>query len=122
MASAAAGRLFLAELDRLSRAKVDFAFESTLSGVAHAERIRRIKELGYDVDIHYLRLNSDKLALSRVAARVKQGGHSVPKSDVIRRFTRSWSNFNEIYRPLADFWAVYDNSGSTPVLLETGLG
>jgi predicted ABC-type ATPase len=122
MAALAAGRLFLSELDRLSQAHLDFAFESTLSGIAHADRLRRIKDLGYQIDIHYLKLNSEKLALNRIAARVKQGGHFVPKADVIRRFERSWRNFEKIYKQLADFWAVYDNSGSTPNLLQSGLG
>jgi len=32
VAAVAAGRLFLKELDRLAKARLDFAFESTLSG------------------------------------------------------------------------------------------
>jgi predicted ABC-type ATPase len=56
--------------------------------------------------------------LKRIAARVRQGGHPVPKADVERRFTRSWLNFDTVYRPLADAWAVYENSGVKPMLLE----
>jgi len=29
-------------------------------------------------------------------------------------------NFHRIYRPLADAWTVYDNSGAVPRLLEQG--
>jgi hypothetical protein len=29
-------------------------------------------------------------------------------------------NFQRIYRPLADSWAVYDNSGGPPRVLEKG--
>ncbi len=47
----------------------------------------------------------------RIRARVKQGGHPVPRADVLRRFERSWRNFLHQYRPLADAWAIYDNSG-----------
>jgi len=32
--------------------------------------------------------------------------------------SRSWKNFERIYKALADSWAVYDNSGRTPRLLE----
>ena len=53
-------------------------------------------------------------------ARVKQGGHHVPRADVLRRFQRGWLNFQKFYRPLADVWAVYDNSGTQPLLLEQG--
>jgi len=42
----------------------------------------------------------------------------VPKADVLRRFDRGWANFEALYRPLADAWAVYDNSGPRPTLLE----
>ena len=49
---------------------------------------------------------------------MRQGGHDVPKADVIRRFGRGWTNFESVYRPLADAWAVYDNSGVSPTLLE----
>ena len=37
-------------------------------------------------------LESPQLALKRIAARVKQGGHDVPQSDVLRRFQRGWLN------------------------------
>jgi predicted ABC-type ATPase len=77
-----------------------------------------LKRSGYRIEIVYLRLHSTRLAVSRVAARVKQGGHDVPKRDVIRRFSRSWRNFDRIYRLLADSWAVYDNSGDDPRLLD----
>ncbi len=53
-------------------------------------------------------------------ARVKQGGHDVPRVDVLRRFDRSWVNFEKRYRLLADTWSVYDNSGQTPQLTEQG--
>ena len=116
----AAGRFVLRELDRLAKARLDFAFESTLSGIAYLSRLRRWKAAGYRIEIVYLRLSSPRLALRRIAARVKQGGHSVPRADVLRRFTRSWNNFQTAYRLLADRWTVYDNSGIKPQLLERG--
>jgi predicted ABC-type ATPase len=117
-AAFAAGRLFLAELDRLAKARVDFAFEATLSGLIYLARLRRWKAAGYQIEIVFLRLSSPRLALRRIAARVKHGGHDVPRADVLRRFTRSWANFQRAYRPLADAWAVYDNSGDRPRLEE----
>ena len=117
LAALAAGRFFLAELDRLAGARVSFAFETTLSGLAHLARLRRWKADGYRIEILFLRLNSPALALRRVAARVRQGGHHVPRADVLRRFVRGWKNF-PAYRALADAWAVYENSGPSPVLLE----
>ena len=118
LAALSAGRLVLRELDRLVDARAEFAFESTLSGLQYAKRITNWKRQGYLIEIVYLRLASPKLALSRVEARVRQGGHSVPRADVLRRFKRGWDNFRNIYQPLADRWAIYENSGSIPILLE----
>jgi predicted ABC-type ATPase len=120
LAAVGAGRVLLRELDRLVAANADFAFESTLSGLRYAERIRNWKARGYLIEIAYLRLASPQLALSRIASRVKQGGHNVPRADVLRRFKRGLTNFLEIYRPLADHWTIYDNSGESPNWLEEG--
>jgi len=62
----------------------------------------------------FLSLPSVELALQRIAARVRQGGHDVPRADVVRRFNRSSRNFELIYRELADMWAIYDNAGEAP--------
>jgi predicted ABC-type ATPase len=118
LAALAAGRLFLLQLDRLARSKDDFAFESTLSGLTYLNRLKRWKAAGWRIEIVYLRISSPRLALRRISARVKQGGHNVPRRDVVRRFARSRSNFEKHYRLLADAWSVYDNSGNTPKLLE----
>ena len=119
LAALNAGKLFLRELDRLAKARQDFAFESTLSGLIYLSRIKRWRAAGYRIEIVFLRLASVQLALRRIAARVKQGGHDVPRADVMRRFTRGWKNFETAYKPLADVWTVYDNSGRSLRLLKT---
>jgi predicted ABC-type ATPase len=120
-AALAAGRWFLMELDRLSKARLDFAFESTLGGLTYLGRLKRWKTAGYRIEIIYLRLATPQLALRRIAARVKQGGHDVPRADVLRRFDRGWKNFVTAYRLQADAWTVYDNSGDSPKRLEQSL-
>ena len=120
LAAVAAGRLLLKELKRLAQARVDFAFESTLSGLAYANRIKEWKAEGYRVEICFVRLSSPSLALRRIAARVKQGGHDVARADVLRRFDRSRKNFENVYRPLADAWFMYDNSAESPTLIAEG--
>jgi predicted ABC-type ATPase len=113
-----AARIFLVELDKLATARTSFAFETTLSGRAYVRRLAKWKTSGYRIEIAYLKIDSPQIALKRIAARVKQGGHDVARGDVLRRFRRSWENFGTIYRPLADAWSVYDNSGLQPRLLE----
>jgi predicted ABC-type ATPase len=119
LAALAAGRVFLAELDRLALARASFAFETTLSGLGHLSRLQRLKAAGYRIEIVFLKLESPMLALRRVAARVRQGGHTVPRADVLRRFRRGWVNFIHSYRLAADAWTVYNNSGDAPILIES---
>lgn len=120
LAAIAAGRLVLKELDRLASSGTDFAFESTLSGMTYIARLQRWKTAGYRIEMIYLTLPSPRIALNRIGARVRQGGHDVPKREVLRRFRRSWQNFQKLYRPLADLWWVYDNSGDRPQLINEG--
>ena len=121
LAAVTAGKLVLSEISRLMTAKASFAFESTLSGLTYARRFEQLKRSGHDIEIVFLRLSSPALALQRIASRVKQGGHNVPAADVRRRFKRGWENFQRVYKPLADSWAVYDNSGQSPKLIEKSL-
>ena len=120
LAKVAAGKLFLRELDRFADTMTDFAFETTLSGKGYRARFIQLRNVGYRIEIVYLRLASPQLAIKRIAARVRHGGHDIPKEDVLRRFDRSWENFQTVYRPLADSWTVYDNSGDQPVLQAQG--
>ena len=120
MGAIAAGRLVLREIDRLAGSRSDFAFESALGGLAYVARLNKWKRVGYRIEIIYLKLPNPGIGLDRVAARVRQGGHDVPPSDLARRFERSWKNFETIYRPLADSWWVYDNSGDRPRLVDEG--
>jgi len=75
LVAVSAGRLLLRELDRLAANRADFAFESTLSGRSYVGRLRQWKNVGYRIEFVFLRLTSPQLALRRIAARVKQGGH-----------------------------------------------
>lgn len=113
-----AGRIFLHEIDRLAGQGESFSFESTLSGMTYLPRLRRWRAAGYRIEIIYLRLDSVSLALRRIAARVREGGHDVAATDVIRRFERSWHNFRKAYAPLCDSWWVYDAGVRPPALRE----
>lgn len=113
-----AGRLLLAELDRLTAEKQNFAFETTLSGRAYLRRIARWRELGYRVKLLFLSLPSADDAVNRVSQRVAKGGHHVPEHDVRRRFATGLSNFRNVYAEAVDDWVLFDNSDPPPVILE----
>lgn len=113
-----AGRILLRKMDEFVRDGAIFCFESTLSGKAYANRIRKMKADGYRVVIFYLKIASPDLAVIRVQERVNEGGHAVPEYDIRRRFDKSWANFRDLYRPLADKWIMFDNSGERPFILD----
>jgi predicted ABC-type ATPase len=120
LAAIRAGRFLLREIDEHVRAREDFAFETTLSGRGYARRIQQWQGLGYIVKLVFLRLPNVEAAIQRVATRVAQGGHDVPEHVIRRRFVGGWTNFENVYRPLVNTWAVYDNSGDGPILLSEG--
>jgi predicted ABC-type ATPase len=116
-----AAKILFRKIEEFSNKGITFAFESTLSGTGHLQRIDRLKKKGYRIVIYYLRLVSADLAVERVKCRVLEGGHNIPEADVRRRFTRSWQNFTMLYRKLADEWIVFENSGDEPTILERSL-
>ena len=120
LAARQGGRLLLMELNRLAGARADFAFETTLSGRTYLKLLKQWKTDGYRIEIVFLSLPSVALALQRIAVRVRQGGHDVPRADVLRRFRRSLKNFQLLYQDLADKWYLYDNSEPVPRLQKEG--
>ena len=68
----------------------------------------------------YIWLSRVELALSRVADRVRHGGHDVPSVVVERRYWRGLKNFFALYMPLADSWTLCDNSEEAPVMIAHG--
>jgi len=117
-AAVQAGRLMLQELHRHFAARESFAFETTLSGRGHLRLIKQWQAAGYRVKLIFLQLESPEEAIARVAQRVRQGGHDIPEAIIRRRFAAGQHNFKTRYAPSVDAWALYDNSGSEPVLLD----
>ena len=107
-----AGRLMLKEIFEHARRGESFSFETTLSGRGYARHIPEWRERGFMVKLFFLRLRSPDLAIARVQQRVKAGGHDVPEETIRRRFASGLRNLEEIYKPIVDEWAVFDNSSS----------
>ncbi len=118
--SLAAGRLMLAELGELAARREDFAFETTLAARTYAGWLAGLRATGYEVYLYYYWLRSPDLAITRVADRVRAGGHHVPDATVRMRYARSVRNFFDLYRPQADQWEVYDNSYGQRELIAMG--
>lgn len=117
-ASVQAGRLMLGELQRHFNNRESFAFETTLAGKSYLRHITTWQAAGYRVELIFLKLNSADEAVARVAQRVKQGGHDIPATVIRRRFAAGFENFTQHYAAVVDAWALYDNSGDLPRLLD----
>lgn len=115
-----AGRLMLEEVAACVGRGESFAFETTLSGLGYLRHIDQWHAQGYRVDLYFLALPSAEAAVARVAERVSQGGHDIPEPVIRRRFVTGRRNFDQHYKTKVDTWALYDNAGTTPVLLEWG--
>lgn len=110
-AAMAAGRIMIERLRELSQAHADFAFETTMASRSFAPFLRSLQaDAGYEVTIVFMFLRSPELAIQRVRARVRRGGHSVPEDVIRRRYARGIQNFVRLYLPLATRFHVYDNS------------
>lgn len=115
-----ASRLMIETIHGYAARGESFAFETTLSGRGYIRWIPLWRGRGYHVKLLFLQLPTPEMAVARVRQRVSEGGHDVPEAVVRQRFHAGWSNFELIYRDLVDEWIIYDNSGSSPVLLKEG--
>ena len=116
-----AGRLMLAAIGEAVERGETFAFETTLAGRNYARRIPSWQERGFHVRLHFLSLTSPDVAVERVLARARQGGHSLPANVIRRRFAAGRRNFHELYRTRVSSWVVYDASRfGDPVAIDEG--
>ena len=116
-----AGRILLDRVERLEAERTDFAFETTLATKMLASRVEGWRARGFHVHLVFFWLPSDDMAVLRVAARVRDGGHDVPEATVRRRYRAGLANLFRLYMGRVDTWRVYDNSrGPEPTLIARG--
>lgn len=111
-----AGRIMVERLHQLLKEKINFAFETTLSGVTYLELIELAKLAGYYIIFLFIWLENFQLAKSRVAERVRKGGHKLPDDVIEIRYKKGMENFPK-YASQANDWYVFDNSGTEYLLI-----
>lgn len=112
-----AGRIMLKRLRDLAARGEDFSFETTLSGRAYAPLLREMRAAGYRIRLDFLWIPNLDITRNRVRQRVTKGGHDIPDDVQLRRFHLGVRNLAELYRPLVDYWRLYDNTGDHPHLV-----
>ncbi len=116
--SMAAGRLVLQAIDDAIEHRRSFVYETTLSSRQSLKVMERCRDLGYEVSIVYVALDSPDLNVKRVAERVARGGHHIPEDVIRRRYRTAFGRLPFALR-LADGGLIVDNSGLTPAMLLT---
>lgn len=112
-----AGRIMLRRLRDLAGQRVDFSFETTLSGKAYAPMLRAWRAAGYRIRLDFLWIPDLGITRRRVRQRVTKGGHDIPDEVQQRRFHLGIRNLAELYRPCLHEWRLYDNTGRHPHLV-----
>jgi predicted ABC-type ATPase len=105
-----AGVLMMKRVQELAALSIDFGSESTLAARSWVRRIEQLQASGYRFNLFYIWLPSAELAIERVTARVRSGGHDIPEATIRRRYNAGLQNFRKLYLPLADRWRIIDNS------------
>jgi len=84
-------------------------FETVLSTQEKVDFIAHAKQKGYFVRLLFVCTNSPQINAFRVATRVLEGGHDVPISKIISRYSKSMENAIDVSK-VADRAYFYDNS------------
>lgn len=110
--------------ERCVKHGLSLAFETVLSMPDKIDFIQRAKQAGYFVRVFFVGTDDPSINAKRVALRVMEGGHDVPISKIIARYTRSLANCSVVAR-IADRAYIYDNSvdnASAKLLFRTAEG
>ena len=116
-----AGRIMLERIAVLLEENETFALETTLATKSYKSKIIEAARNGYSIKLLYFWLPTVKMAEKRVAARVRNGGHNIPKEIIARRYFRGIENLFKIYIPLCNEWMVFDSSKSEIQLIAKGM-
>ena len=84
-------------------------FETVLSASDKIDFIQRAKEKGYFIRLFFVGTESPTINASRIAQRVMEGGHDVPITKIISRYSKSIANCCVVSK-IVDRAYLYDNS------------
>ena len=111
------GKVALRKINECIEKGISFTQETTLSGRKTEATAKQVRDLGYHVRLFYIGLDSAEESLSRIANRVKRGGHDIPRDDVVRRFAGRWEAVAKVL-PFCDEAEFYDNDNGFVLVAE----
>jgi predicted ABC-type ATPase len=96
---------------QLVEQRKSFVFETVFSDPV-GNKLNFLKDTesaGYTVVLVFIGIAGPEISDDRVAMRVSQGGHDVPRKKLVERFPRIMNNLKRAMTELSNVW-VYDHS------------
>lgn len=90
--------------------------ETVLSTDKYRKLVKQAKTKRFEIRLIYVILKSPELSIARVAQRVSEGGHDVPRAKIIQRYGKSLRQLPWFLDQADRAW-IYDNSGAKPKLI-----
>ena len=91
--------------------------ETVLSTCKYRSLVLAAKRRGFEIHLIYVVLKSVELNIARVALRVRNGGHDVPRDKIVERRQRFFEQLPWFFAH-ADRALIYDNSNSPKKFVE----
>ena len=102
--------------EQLLKQGVSFVFETVMSDAGKVALLQRAQAAGYRTYLYFVCIEDPMVNIDRVADRVRNAGHHVPKEKILDRYNRSLQNAVKAipFTNRAYFW---DNSGTSHELI-----
>ena len=101
--------------DKMLASGISFTTESVFSHPSKIELIKEAKKAGYKTFFYFVCLESPEINIQRVASRVINGGHNVPKEKIVDRYYRTLGLAYDVAK-LVDRAFFIDNTKSHTLL------
>lgn len=103
-----AGKKSIKLFNKYIENKIDFSFETTLTGKTILEKIKLAKENNFYIKLFFILTDNVNLNKYRIINRVALGGHFISEIDIERRYKRSFENLINVLN-LSDESFIYLN-------------
>jgi predicted ABC-type ATPase len=85
-----------------------FASETVFSHPSKLQLVTQAQQMGFVVALYVVALDEPQRLITRVAQRVREGGHAVPPDKILSRYPRTLANLRQAVL-LADAAYLYDS-------------
>ena len=104
-----AGKIAINKINDFIESGISFNQEATLCGKGILNNIKKAKNKGYLIEIHYVGVDNVEILKQRIRDRVANGGHGISNEAIERRYIESLYNLKLIFDEV-DLLKLYDNT------------